>query len=64
MKSFDLVTFLITLAGRIAKRRHLKLVEREEALCAAIKATQVAYSETIAKRINADFRHRDIAKVS
>lgn len=64
MKNFDLVTFLITLAGRVAKRRHAKLIEREQALAAALKATQTAYSATIEQRINADYRARDISKVS
>jgi len=64
MKNFDLVTFLITLAGRVAKRRHAKLVEREQTLAAALKATQAAYASTIQQRLNADFRHRDISKVS
>lgn len=63
MKNFDLVTFLITLAGRVAKRRHAKLLAREQSLAAALKATQKAYSDTISERLNADFRHRDIAKV-
>lgn len=64
MKNFDLVTFLIQLAGRVAKRRHEKLVAKEQALSAAIHAAQIAYGETITKRLNADFRHRDIVKVS
>lgn len=63
LKSFDLVTFLIVLAGRIAKRRHEKLVAREQALRAAITATQNAYADTVQKRLQADWRHQDIAKV-
>ena len=64
MKNFDLVTFLIALAGRVQRKRHEKLVQREADLSAALKATQEAYAETVSQRINADFRHRDIAKVS
>ncbi|AKG94366.1 hypothetical protein VO98_120 [Pseudomonas phage phiPsa17] len=44
LKSFDIVTALIVLAGRIAKRRHEKLVAREASLKAAIAATKLPIS--------------------
>lgn len=63
LKSFDIVTALILLAGRIAKRRHEKLVAREAALKAAIAATQDAYAKTVSERVQADWRHQDITRV-
>ena len=63
LKSFDLVTALIVLAGRIGKRRHEKLVAREASLKAAIAATQAAYQQTVSDRVQADWRHQDITRV-
>lgn len=60
MKNFDLVTFLLALAGRIQTRRHEKLVQREANLKAAIAASQAAYQETVSKRVTADWNKSDI----
>lgn len=64
MKNFDLVTFLIQLAGRIQRKRHEKLVQREADLLAAIEATRNAYAATVEARCNANFRCQDIQRVS
>lgn len=64
VKNFDLVTFLIALAGRAAARRHQKLVQREANLKAAIKAAQDAYATTVDQRVQAGWRHGDIKRVS
>lgn len=63
LKSFDIVTALILLAGRIAKRRHEKLVQREAALKAAIAATQDDYQATVKQRVDAEWRAQDINRV-
>ncbi|QNJ57459.1 hypothetical protein [Pseudomonas phage Waldo5] len=63
LKSFDIVTALILLAGRIAQRRHQKLVAREASLKAAIAATQRAYQDTVSARVAADYRAQDITRV-
>ncbi|QNJ57510.1 hypothetical protein [Pseudomonas phage PlaquesPlease] len=63
LKSFDIVTALILLAGRIAKRRHEKLIAREASLKAAIEATQRAHQEAVFARIDAGYRAHDISRV-
>jgi hypothetical protein len=63
MKNFDLVTFLIVLAGRIQEKRHSKLLAREESLKAGIKAAQDALQSTVQSRVEADWRHQDIKRV-
>lgn len=64
VKNFDLVTFLIALAGRVAAKRHQKLLQREANLKAAIKAAQDAYATTVDQRVQAGWRHGDIKRVS
>lgn len=64
MKRFDLVVFLITLAGKLQERRHAKLVAREAALIAAQAASQKAIAETISARWDAKWLHTDIARVT
>jgi hypothetical protein len=64
MKNFDLVTFLIALAGRIQSKRHQKLIQREANLKAAIKAAQDALQTTVDARVQANWRHQDIKRVS
>jgi hypothetical protein len=63
MRNFDLVTFLITLAGRIQEKRHSKLLAREASLKAAISAAQSALQSTVQSRVEADWRHQDIKRV-
>lgn len=64
MKNFDLVTFLIALAGRVQRKRHEKLVQREANLKAAIKAAQDALQTTVDARVQAKWKHDDIQRVS
>lgn len=64
MKNFDLVTFLITLAGRIQEKRHARLVAREASLKAAITAAQNALQTTVDQRVQAKWKHEDIKRVS
>ncbi|WGH28285.1 hypothetical protein 10P302A_gene0025 [Pseudomonas phage 10P302A] len=64
MRKFDLVTFLITLAGRLQEKRHAKLVAREESLKAAITAAQNALQTTVQSRVEAKWKHDDIKRVS
>lgn len=64
MKNFDLVTALIALAGRIQRKRHERLVQREANLKAAIKAAQDALQETVNAKVQANWRHEDIKRVS
>lgn len=63
-QSFDLVTALIALAGRIQERRHTKLVAREAALKAAITHAQNALQTTVNQRVQAKWKHEDIKRVS
>lgn len=56
MRKFDLVTLLITLAGRIQEKRHAKLVAREAALKAAISAAQNALQATVNDRMQSLLR--------
>ena len=63
MRKFDLVTFLLTLAGRIQERRHAKLVAREDALRATIEAARAAIDKNIVERVDAQIRHQDIKRV-
>lgn len=60
MKNFDLVTFLLALAGRIQTKRHEKLVQREAILRASITAARDALQETAGKRVVADWDKGDI----
>jgi len=60
---FDLVTFLLNLAGRVAARRAKELLAREANLKAAIQAATAAYQEVIPKRIDAQYRAGDITRV-
>jgi uncharacterized membrane protein len=64
MKNFDLVTFLLVLAGRIQRKRAEAAVKREADLLAAIKATQEAYGKAVEHRVNTHWRAEDIKKVS
>lgn len=64
MKNFDLVTFLITLAGRIQAKRHEALVRREANLKAAITAAQNALQSTVDAKVQAKWKHDDIKRVS
>ncbi|WYW04225.1 hypothetical protein Kallioja_00027 [Pseudomonas phage vB_PpuP-Kallioja] len=64
MKNFDIVTALLALAGRIAQRRAEKAVKREAALLAAIEATREAYGKAVEHRVNTNWRHQDIKRVS
>lgn len=64
MKNFDLVTFLLALAGRIQAKRHEALVRREANLKAAIKAAQDALQTTVDARVQANWRREDIKRVS
>lgn len=60
---FDLVEFLITLAGTVQRKRHERLVKREANLKACIAAASEALVRTSGERIKADFLHRDIRYV-
>lgn len=62
--SFDIVTALIALAGRIQRKRHERLVQREANLKAAIKAAQDALQTTVDARVQAKWKHDDIKRVS
>lgn len=64
MRKFDLVTFLITLAGTVQRKRHEKLVAREASLKAAIAAAQTALQTTVNDRVQAQWKHEDIKRVS
>lgn len=64
MKNFDLVTFLIALAGRVQRKRHEKLVKREADLLAAIEAARGALQVTMESRLQAKWRTEDIQRVS
>jgi hypothetical protein len=63
MKNFDLVTFLITLAGRVQRKRHEKLVQREANLLASIEAARDALQVTVQSRLQAKWRTEDIQRV-
>lgn len=63
MKNFDLVTFLLALAGRIQAKRHEKLVKREADLRAAITAAQDALQDTVGKRVVASWNKGDITSL-
>lgn len=64
VQSFDLVTFLIALAGRVARRRHEKAVQREADLLAAIEATRTAYGKAVERRVQTNWRVQDLKRVS
>lgn len=64
LKNFDLVTFLIAAAGRIQRKRHERLLEREKNLQAMITHAQKALTETRNERVNAEYRAKDIEQVS
>lgn len=64
MKNFDIVTVLLQLAGRIAARRAEKAVAREAALLASIEAARTAYGKAVEHRVNTNWRHQDIKRVS
>lgn len=55
-KKFDIVTFLITLAGKIQVRRHEKLVALEKNLEAAAEAINKQRAELYGKKWNAHYR--------
>jgi hypothetical protein len=63
MKNFDLVTFLIALAGRVQRKRHEKLVQREANLLASIEAARDALQVTVQSRLQAKWRTEDIQRV-
>ena len=63
MKNFDLVTFLIALAGRVQRKRHEKLVQRETNLLASIEAARDALQVTVQRRLEAKWRTEDIQRV-
>lgn len=60
MRKFDIVTFLLALAGKIALKRHEKLVQREANLKASIEFAQRALQETVSHRFSAAYLHQDI----
>ncbi|WYW04276.1 hypothetical protein Kompost2_00026 [Pseudomonas phage vB_PpuP-Kompost-2] len=64
MRNFDLVTLLITLAGRIQRKRAEKAVQREADLLAAVEATRAAYGKAVEHRVNTHWRAEDIKRVS
>ena len=64
MKNFDIVTLLITLAGRIQRKRAEAAVKREADLLAAIEATRNAYAKAVEHRVNTHWRNEDIKRVS
>jgi hypothetical protein len=64
LKTFDIVSFLIALAARIAKRRHEKAVQREADLLAAIEITRSAYAKAVEHRVNTNWRAQDLKRVS
>lgn len=64
MHKFDLVTFLITLAGRVAERRLVKAQERVKALAAARRALDKAHLDATQAEVDARYKHQDIKRVS
>lgn len=64
LKTFDIVSFLIALAARIAKRRHEKAVQREADLLAAIEITRSAYAKAVQHRVDTNWRAQDLKRVS
>lgn len=64
MKNFDLVTFLIALAGRIQRKRAEAAVKREADLLASIEAARAAYGKAVEHRVNTNWRAQDIQRIS
>lgn len=70
IQKFDIVTALLTLAGRIQKRRHTKALAKADAMKATIAALEAAaakardeHCKAIAAHIEADWDHRDIEQI-
>lgn len=52
MKRFDIVTALLTLAGKLHARRLARAIAKERALLSAIQATTQAYQASVLDRQN------------
>lgn len=52
MKRFDIVTALLTLAGKLHARRLARAIAKERALQSAIQATTKAYQVAVLDRQN------------